>query len=86
MNFQIDIKPSNDGRIHQLNLYLDGYCYPVLIQSDYVEMMIRKSVVRQVKAHKRVEGKKIEVEHTDHTDSAGIKYTSKEYLLTETNP
>ncbi|MBS1635212.1 MAG: hypothetical protein JST26_04760 [Bacteroidetes bacterium] len=85
MTFQLDIKPSNDGRIHLMNMYIDGYCYPVMIQADYVYMMQRKGVVKQVKGRQRIGEKIVEIDYPENVDSAGVQYTSQELKVIENN-
>lgn len=84
MNLQIDIKPAySNGDLHQLNLYVDGYCYPMFIQADYVAMMQRKGLIKKVKGRRREGEKIIEFEYSEGVDSAGVQFTSQEYNLKE---
>ena len=84
MNFQIDVKPAYSQNIHQVNLYIDGYCYPMYMHTDYVMMMQHKGLIKNVKGHLR-EGEQLkEFDYPEGVDSAGVKFTSKEYQLKET--
>lgn len=83
MNFQIDVKPEKEG-FHKVNLYIDGYCYPVTADKQQIYYWLKNGLIEQTKGQRHDEtGKLITFDYPEGHDGAGVKYTSKVYECNE---